>query len=75
MINCNPCEYGKCGSCVAENLATRGTIRNAGDHCGCAERGHKNEDTVTNRPKVKSMFTPVKDNDPHIPEQEVVDDV
>jgi len=59
MIPCNPCENEKCGSCVAEKLETQGHIRNAKDHCGCAERGHKN--TVTSKlPKVKSMFSKQK---------------
>lgn len=74
MINCNPCENQKCGSCVAEGLAVKGIIRDAGFHCGCAERGHKNEEVVLERPGVKSMFSPVKDNDPHIPEQEIVEE-
>ena len=74
MSNCNSCENLKCGSCVAEALASRGTIRNAGTHCGCSERGHKNEEIETDRPKVKAMFSKVKDNDPHVPEQEVVED-
>lgn len=74
MINCNPCENEKCGSCVAEKLVQSGFIKDAGFHCGCAERGHKNEETVTERPKVKSMFSKVKDVDPHVPEQEVIEE-
>lgn len=60
MINCNPCENEKCGSCVADKLVGMGFIKDAGDHCGCAERGHKNEEKVIDRPKVKSMFTKTK---------------
>ena len=72
MTPCNSCDNGKCGSCVADSLVTRGYIRNASDHCGCAERGHKNKEVEVDRPGVKSMFSKVKDNDPHIPEQELV---
>ena len=74
MTPCNPCDNGKCGSCVAERLVQMNFIRDASNHCGCAEKGHKNEE-VLNRPKVKSMFSKVKDVDPHVPEPEVVDDV
>lgn len=72
MTPCNSCDNGKCGSCVAERLVTQGHIRDAKVHCGCAEKGHKNklETTAT----VKSMFSPVKDDDPHIPEQEIVEE-
>ena len=73
MTPCNSCDNGKCGSCVAVSLETRGYIRNAGDHCGCAAKGHKN-DEVSIRPKVKSMFSKVKDVDPHVPETEVVEE-
>lgn len=62
MINCNPCENEKCGSCVADKLVTMKFIEDAGVHCGCAERGHKNEEKVINRPKVKSMFSKKKDD-------------
>lgn len=59
MTPCNPCENGKCGSCVAERLETQGHIRNAKDHCGCAKKGHKN--TLESKlPKVKSMFSKTK---------------
>jgi len=72
MIPCNPCNNGKCGSCVAEKLYPR-FIRNVNDHCGCAESGHKNNETVVKRPNVKGMFSKIKDNDPHIEESEVVE--
>lgn len=74
MTPCNPCDNEKCGSCVADRLVRDGHIRDAKTHCGCAERGHTNENIETNRPKVKSMFSPVKDEDPHIPEQESVEE-
>ena len=55
MNPCNSCEAGNCGSCIADRLERDGYLRNAKDHCGCAEFGHKN--TITsNRPKVKSML-------------------
>lgn len=72
---CNACDNGKCGSCVSESLVSRGYIRNAHDHCGCAENGHKNKEVVTNRPKVKGMFSPQKeDNIPPPVEREVIDE-
>jgi len=73
MIPCNSCDNGKCGSCVAERLVKDGHIRDAATHCGCAAAGHKN-DLESNRPKVKAMFSKVRDDDPHIPETEVVED-
>lgn len=57
MTPCNSCDNGKCGSCVAESLQTRGYIRRAADHCGCSERGHKNDEVVPDRPKVKSLLS------------------
>jgi len=62
MNPCNPCDQGKCGSCVAESLLVRKFIRNVGDHCGCAETGHKNDEKTTNRPNVKSIFSKKKDD-------------
>jgi len=73
MYPCNSCDNGACGSCVAENLQRRNFIRRSGDHCGCAENGHDNS-LELKRPKVKSMFSKVKDIDPHIPETEVVEE-
>lgn len=73
MTPCNSCDNGKCGSCVAEKLVIMGFIKDAKVHCGCAESGHKNT-LESNRPKVKSMFSKVRDDDPHIPEQEVVEE-
>ena len=73
MTPCNSCDNGACGSCVAEKLERDGYIRDAKFHCGCAEKGHTNTTELT-RPKVKSMFSKVKDNDPHVPEQEVVEE-
>jgi len=55
MTPCNPCENGSCGSCVAEKLASRDTIRSAATHCGCAAKGHEN--TLESKlPKIKSML-------------------
>lgn len=73
MTPCNSCENNKCGSCVAETLERTGLIRDAKFHCGCADNGHKN-DEVSTRPKVKSMFSKVKDVDLHVVEPEVVED-
>lgn len=74
MIPCNPCANNKCGSCVADTLETNGIIRSAAFHCGCSEKGHKNDDKVTDRPIVKTMFSKVRDDDPHVPEPEVVEE-
>ena len=54
MTPCNPCENGKCGSCVADRLVTQGHIRDAKVHCGCAEKGHKNNSQTA--ATVKSML-------------------
>ena len=72
MISCNSCENEKCGSCVAEILAARGTIRSAAYHCGCAERGHKNEDTVPERPNVKGIFSKNKKEEEEIVEKRII---
>ena len=73
MISCNSCENGKCGSCVAENLERAGHIRRAKDHCGCAEKGHKNSLELTT-PKVKSMFSKTRREDESPVEKEIVDE-
>ena len=73
MTPCNPCDNGSCGSCVAERLVVQGHIRDAKIHCGCAGNGHQNT-LELDIPKVKSMFSKVKDEDPHIPETEVVEE-
>lgn len=73
MMPCNACDNGGCGSCIAEKLERDGHIRSAKTHCGCAETGHNNI-TELNRPKVKSMFSKVKDDEPHVPEQEVIEE-
>lgn len=50
-------------------------INNPGDHCACAADKHtKIPNNLTKSPKVKSMFSKVKDVDPHVPEPEVVED-
>ena len=71
MIPCNPCENGKCGSCVAEKLQKEGHIRNAKNHCGCSEKGHKNKDVVPDRPNVKGMFSKQKEETEPV-EREIV---
>ena len=73
--NCNPCEQNKCGSCVGNRLESYGYLTNAQDHCKCARDGHTNlNNTIT--PRVKSMLgrSKVKDEDPHVPEPEVIED-
>ena len=72
MTPCNSCDNGKCGSCVATRLETQGHITNAKTHCGCAANGHKNNFQTT--ATVKTMFSKIKDDDPHVPEQEVVEE-
>jgi len=72
MTPCNSCDNGKCGSCVAERLESQGYIRDAKIHCGCSENGHKNNLEIT--ATVKSMFSKVKDVDPHVEEPEVVEE-
>ena len=72
MTPCNSCDNGHCGSCVADRLERRGTIRDAKIHCGCAANGHKND--LESASTVKTMFSPVKDDDPAIPETEVVEE-
>jgi len=57
MTPCNSCDNGKCGSCVAEALEVRSYIRDAKFHCGCAEKGHKNDNVETDRPGVKSLLS------------------
>ena len=68
---CNQCEQGRHNNCPAEIPF----INNPGNHCACAADKHlkipKNE---KESPKVKSMFSKVKDNDPHVPEQEIVEE-
>lgn len=73
MTPCNSCDNGACGSCVAEKLERDGYIRDAKTHCGCAENGHSNV-TELKRPKVKSMFSKVKDEDPAVEIPEVVEE-
>lgn len=73
MTPCNACDNGKCGSCVAQALQTKGYIRNAADHCGCAENGHSNDEVLDERPKVKSMLSKnQKEEEPK--EKEIVEE-
>lgn len=73
MIPCNACEINKCGSCVADKLESQGHIRKAGDHCGCAEKGHKNDHKVIDRPNVKGMFSKQKEDTQSV-EKEIIDE-
>ncbi len=67
---CNQCQQGRHGNCPAEIPF----IDNPGDHCACAADKHakipKNEKEA---PKIKSMFSPVKDIDPHVEESEIIE--
>ncbi len=74
MTPCNACDNDKCGSCVADSLQNRGYIRDANDHCGCTENGHKNNKTVTNRPKVKTMFTKTKEKDEYVTREVITEE-
>lgn len=73
MTPCNSCDNGGCGSCVADRLERDGWIKNAGDHCGCAEKGHKENIVKLNRPKVKSMFSKTKEETEPV-EKEIVNE-
>lgn len=73
MTPCNSCDNGKCGSCVAESLERKGYIRRAGDHCGCSENGHKNENLEIDRPNVMGMFSKQKEETEPV-EMEIIDE-
>lgn len=53
---CNQCQQGQCGRCPAEILVGKGFIRNAGDHCACANEGHHKPQSKKEPPKIKSML-------------------
>ena len=74
MTPYNACDNGKCGSCVAESLEKKGYIRRAGDHCGCSEKGHKNENVVINRPNVKGMFSKQKEETESVEKEIVIEE-
>lgn len=73
MTPCNACDNGKCGSCVAESLQKRGYIRRARDHCGCSEKGHKNDNVEIDRPNVKGIFSKQKEDTQSV-EKEIIDE-
>lgn len=54
--SCNQCDQNNHHGCPAENLASRGFLRDAGDHCLCAYNGHESEQTTKEIPKIKSML-------------------
>lgn len=54
--SCNQCEQNNHHGCPAENLASRGFVRDARDHCLCAYNGHESEQTTKKIPKIKSML-------------------
>lgn len=54
--SCNQCQQNNHNGCPADNLASRGFVRDAGDHCACANEGHESEQTTKEIPKIKSML-------------------
>ncbi len=61
-IPCNPCSNGFCGNCVGDKLQKMGFVRNASDHCSCADKGHTN--VITKDLPNKTVFSKKKDTEP-----------
>jgi len=61
-IPCNPCTNGTCGNCVGVKLESSGFIRDAKDHCSCANNGHSNQ-KVRDMPNT-TMLGSKKDTEP-----------
>ncbi len=53
---CNQCDRNNHLGCPAEKLFNIGFMKNPGEHCACANEGHKSKQTTKEFPKFKSML-------------------